>query len=50
MEALEVKALNILANMQGKQIDDLVLEDLNVLLSWHGLAIGLLKNEASKVA
>ena len=35
--------------MEGKQIDDLIVEDLDVLLGWHGVAIRLLKNKASKV-
>jgi hypothetical protein len=35
MEALEAKALNILENMEGKQIEDLIVDDLNGLLGWH---------------
>jgi hypothetical protein len=35
MEALEAKALNILENMESKQIEDLIVDDLNVLLGWH---------------
>ncbi len=37
-------------SMEGKQINDLIVEDLNVLLGWHEVALALLKNKASKVA
>jgi hypothetical protein len=35
--------------MEGNQINDLTVDNLNVLLGWHGVAIGLLENKASKV-
>jgi hypothetical protein len=49
MEALEVKALAIVQNMEGKTINELHVEDLNALLGWHGVAIGTLKNKGEKV-
>ena len=50
MEALEVKALAILQNMEGKIINELCVDNLNAFLGWHGVAIGLLKNKGEKVA
>ncbi len=45
MEGLEVKALAILQNMEGKTINKLRVDDLNALLGWHGVAIGTLTNK-----
>jgi hypothetical protein len=45
MEALEVKALAILQNMEGKTINELRVDDLNLMLGWHRVAIGMLKNK-----
>jgi hypothetical protein len=50
MQALEVKALAILQNMEGKTINKLHVNNLNGLLGWHGVAIGMLKNKGEKVA
>ena len=47
MEALEVKALAILQNRDGKIINELCVDKL---LGWHGVVIGLLKNKGEKVA
>ncbi len=51
MEAVEVKSMAILKNMEGKTINKLCVDNLNVLLgSWHGVTIGMLKNKGAKVA
>jgi hypothetical protein len=50
MEALEVKALRILLNMEGKTINELHVDNFNALLGWHGVATGMLKNKWEKVA
>jgi hypothetical protein len=50
MEALEVRLLAILQNMEGKTINELRVDKLNSLLGWHGVAIGMLKNKGEKVA
>ena len=49
MEALEVKALAILQYMEGKTINELCVDNLNTLLGWHGVAIGMPKNKGEKV-
>jgi hypothetical protein len=50
MEALEVKALATLQNMEGKTTNELHVDNLNALLGWHEVAIGMLKNKGEKVA
>jgi hypothetical protein len=50
MEAVEVKSLAILQNMEGKTINKLRVDALNELLGWHGVVIGMLKNKGEKVA
>ncbi len=50
MEGLEVKALAILQNMEGKTNNELRVDNLDALLGWHGVAIGMLKNKEEKVA
>jgi hypothetical protein len=49
MEVFKVKLLAILQNMDRKTINELHVDNLNVLLGWHGVAIGMLKNKGEKV-
>jgi hypothetical protein len=36
--------------MEGKTINKLHVDDLKMVMSWHGVAIGMLKNKGEKVA